>query len=543
MLHGIKLAFAARGDKAVLGADQRIQDALSVLTHLHTWFPKLQTAVNENDRLWSSLGSNMQAVSTAAQHMHPDGHPMHFALEALHDAGDSLVHPLHPDWLDAERKRTATELRAFIECLRELRSLQTDVIAALRNKHYYETKVASMHLADARSSKRSERDAEKRERNEQKRDEFRRDVHYLAGKLLAEVDIAVQRKDVVLELALRFFVAKQRFYYARNPLRAVQTRFGAGAMPTPTAGGPAPMHTLSTTLSSTAQDLPLPPRPPSPPNSILSPRGLTNVVTSTSVAGVASLADVRHVVPDDNGQQTRIVARQLSLSDAVDRPGMPRSESTAGVDGDVCGVKNDTCDTGAMAFMASPADGGYDPVATAVATSGGYDSPSPHYARGDMRGGNADRSFMSPMRTDAQASAEMKWNWDCKTDGECDMSDEQLRVYYLGAEEMDRKDANEAKIESGGTSMIGAVHGLRRVVSLRERERELESRESVTGGSTPIATVSGVKAGREGVRLELELHTTKSGEVRVVRSEGYGTPKSGAGGEISREGSLYPQAM
>lgn len=258
MLHGLKLVMNGRGDRTVLDSDARLRDADKVISELQRWFPQLQVAVEENEKTWATLGYNLRTVSATSQEIYSESHAMQPMLEALLGAGKQVMPPAAGDRLAEERTQSFAELRAFNDAIRELRTLQSECVGALKNKDYYANKVETMRVNESKKKKVTERDVEKRLRNEQKLNEVTSELSYKTDKLQRELDAATERKESVLNLTLHAFIHTQNHYFGRNPMPHV-----VAALPrrSPTSVHAAlPMHTFAPPPPSA----PPPPRAPSP---------------------------------------------------------------------------------------------------------------------------------------------------------------------------------------------------------------------------------------------------------------------------------------
>ena len=225
MLHGLKLAISNRaGARAIIDTDQRVKEADKILTDLQRWFPKLQAAIDENEKTWAKLGYNMCTISKTAQEILEEDNTMHYTLHSLYGAGESVLKPLGSDALSDERSRSNAELRSFNDNVRTLRGLQQECVAALRNKDYYTTKVESIRTNENRKKNRmTDRENERRLRNEEKLNDYTMEANFKADKLQVELEKVVSRKQHVLECAVGCYVRTQDMFFGRNPMSPVAT--------------------------------------------------------------------------------------------------------------------------------------------------------------------------------------------------------------------------------------------------------------------------------------------------------------------------------
>lgn len=221
MFHGIKLAVIGRGDRTVLQTDERLFEAHHVLSELQRWFPALQAAVEENDKTWASLAYNIKHVGTTAQEIYHDEHPMQNALDIMTTCtisaarGEPFEEPGH------ETAQAKQELRAFNEQIRSLQVLKGECLAVLKNKDYYLSKVESIRQAEARRKRSTDRDIDKRVRNEQKLSEANGELLFKSEKLSRELEITLLRKERVLNAVLSAFVSTNHVKFSRNPMASV----------------------------------------------------------------------------------------------------------------------------------------------------------------------------------------------------------------------------------------------------------------------------------------------------------------------------------
>lgn len=240
MLHGIKMAMTRRDEKAVLGSDEKIAAVTSSLTELQAWFPQLQVAVEDNEKIWSKLGFNLQTVSATAREIYAETNPMQIMLASLQDASGKVMRPDASEDLDGQRLRASGELREFNERIRALKLLHTDCVQTLKNKDYYKSKVETMRLKENEKKKNlSDREVEKRLRNEQKLNEVTAELSFKSEKLGIELDDLLAKKDRVLGLVLESYVHTQNYYFGRNPMPHVLASMPSNISPSPIYSGAA----------------------------------------------------------------------------------------------------------------------------------------------------------------------------------------------------------------------------------------------------------------------------------------------------------------
>lgn len=224
MLHGIKLVISGRGDKFLLEADQRLREADRILTELQRWFPQVQAAYEENEKIWMSLGYNTCTMAKTAREIFSEDHRLQLPLDSLSVAGECILKPPGGEGLIDERSRTAGELRAFNDCIRQLRAIQTDCITALKNKEYYAVKLESIRATESKKKKKmTDREAERRQRNEQKLNDYSTQLAYQTEKLQTELQRALDKKELILEIAVCSFIRTQDFFFSVNPIPSVLT--------------------------------------------------------------------------------------------------------------------------------------------------------------------------------------------------------------------------------------------------------------------------------------------------------------------------------
>lgn len=220
MLHTVKLALSSLGEKELLATDQRLQEADQTLAELQRWFPQIQVAIEENEKTWTTLGYNIRTLSRSAQEIYPTEHPIQYILDHLHTAGSEVVLPGRNHALYEPRARAACDLRAFNDRIRELRSLQMGCVAALKEKEYYHAKVETLRVNEGRKKKVTERDVDKRLRNEQKLAEVVNELNFKWDRLQKELAAVEAEKGELMEDLLWTFVRTQQYFFELNPTGA-----------------------------------------------------------------------------------------------------------------------------------------------------------------------------------------------------------------------------------------------------------------------------------------------------------------------------------
>ncbi|PXF43182.1 hypothetical protein BWQ96_07126 [Gracilariopsis chorda] len=267
MLHGIKLALSAKGDRVLLETNQRLREADRVLTELRRWFPQLQAAFEENQKIWTSLAYNISTIAKTAQEVYHEHHKLQLPLDSLASAGDCVLTPVGGKAIHDERTRAVDELRAFNDCIRQLRAEQMECVSALKNKEYYSSKLETIRANESKKKKKvTDREADRRLRNEQKLRDYSTQLAYQTDKFHNELHKALDKKELLLEMVLTSYVRTQDFYFALNPMPAVlsvmQSRISPRALyELHGYTNAAPLASLHSTHS---DDLAQPPRAPSP---------------------------------------------------------------------------------------------------------------------------------------------------------------------------------------------------------------------------------------------------------------------------------------
>lgn len=224
MLHGIKLAISRRGEREIIDSDQQVREADKLLTQLQRWFPQLQALIDENEKIWASLGYNICSVANTAQQVYDDENGIHFMLQSLYSAGDTLISPIGYISIFEERRIASIELRTFNENIRQLRILQTDCVTVLKNRTYYVNKLKNIRQNEGKktkSKKISERDTDRRVRNEQKLADYSNQAFYQVERLRKELEMVINRKEIVTGLVLSSYIRTQDFFLGRNPMPPV----------------------------------------------------------------------------------------------------------------------------------------------------------------------------------------------------------------------------------------------------------------------------------------------------------------------------------
>lgn len=225
VLHNVKVALSGLADKTVLATDQCLREADHTITQLQRWFPQLQVSVEENEKTWSRLGFNIRNVAKHAQEIYAPEHSNQYMLDHLQAAGESVRSPTREHALYSERGRATTQLRAFNEKIREVRSLHSECVTALKEKEYYHTKVETLRVNEGRKKKVTERDVDKRLRNEMKFSDVEVQLRLKWERLQRELEDVEACKESVLELVLLTYIKMQDYYFGRNPMGPVLSIF------------------------------------------------------------------------------------------------------------------------------------------------------------------------------------------------------------------------------------------------------------------------------------------------------------------------------
>lgn len=222
MLHGLKVVMAGQGRTATLTADQRVREADETLTYLQKWFPQLEAAVEDNERVWSSVNCNWKSVSKAYQQLLPENHHLYKTAVALHDAGSTLGKPLGGQTLHDEYSTNYVELRAFNESIRQLRALLAECVSAMKNRDYYASKLDAMLINEGKKKAGpTEKEVEKRVRNEQKLANNAALVHLTTEKMHYGLEKLLGSKEMLLEKVLRGYVKTQDYIFNSKPIAPV----------------------------------------------------------------------------------------------------------------------------------------------------------------------------------------------------------------------------------------------------------------------------------------------------------------------------------
>lgn len=267
MLHGIKLALSAKGDRVLLETNQRLREADRVLTELRRWFPQLQAAFEENQKIWASLAYNISTIAKTAQEVYHEHHKLQLPIDSLASAGDCVLTPVGGKVIHDERTRAVDQLRAFNDCIRQLRAEQMECVSALKNKEYYSSKLETIRANESKKKKKvTDKEADRRLRNEQKLRDYSTQLAYQTDKFHNGLQKVLDKKELLLELVLSSYVRTQDFYFSLNPMPAVlsllQTRISPRAL--------YELHGYTSALphasfhSSYSEELAQPPRAPSP---------------------------------------------------------------------------------------------------------------------------------------------------------------------------------------------------------------------------------------------------------------------------------------
>lgn len=229
MLHGIKVALSRRGSKA--GTDERLRTSDTLLCELERWFPRLQKALVENEKLWYSVGHNICTVSKTAQEIYDEEDVMQYTLDMLHAAGEAILHPADTEGRMEKRHACMSDLCAFNERVKEIRRLHNECLCAVRNKEYYQGKVEGLRMGERRKSRVGERDVERRLRNEDKLKGCLCEMNLKTDCMMDCVCEVVDRSERVLKNVLESYVKSQDFYFGRNQMPPVLDMLKAHGSP------------------------------------------------------------------------------------------------------------------------------------------------------------------------------------------------------------------------------------------------------------------------------------------------------------------------
>lgn len=146
---------------------------------------------------------------------------MQFALLSLFEAGETILKPNGAEIMKRERCRSAAELCAFNDNVRQLRALQKECLISLRNKHYYSVKVESMSKQENRKLKMSEKENGRRLRNEEKLNNYTMQVNFKVEKLKTEMEKVLSKKEHVLNMVTSSYINTQHLYFSKAPITPV----------------------------------------------------------------------------------------------------------------------------------------------------------------------------------------------------------------------------------------------------------------------------------------------------------------------------------
>lgn len=105
MVHGLKLALTGKADADILKTDRRMSATDDIIQELQGTFPRLQAAVEGNEKLWASLGHNVMTTAESIKSMCSPNVPndrILVTLDAMRSAGEHVfksrsLHPLNDD--------------------------------------------------------------------------------------------------------------------------------------------------------------------------------------------------------------------------------------------------------------------------------------------------------------------------------------------------------------------------------------------------------------------------------------------------------------
>lgn len=221
MLHELKVAIVGKGDKTLLKQHEHLKVMDEKISKLLRWFPQLQSRVEDNEDSWSHLALNIRSFANIARDICHSENPLTGAIDSLYRAGESLQRPNDTHYLACAYSKSFTDLRMFNESIRKLRFQLDDCMMTLKNKDYYETKVETMLNNESKKRRVSDKEIERRIRNEQKLTEAAGELAFKTDKLQKDLTTVLDKKDFVLKAMATSFIEMQNYYLLNNSLSSV----------------------------------------------------------------------------------------------------------------------------------------------------------------------------------------------------------------------------------------------------------------------------------------------------------------------------------
>lgn len=229
MLHNLKLVLTGRPDDSVLKLDPRLLDAQLVLQELQRELPKLEASLDENEKLWASLGHNVTTTAGALKSLYPATNTrMHVTLDALTSAGTHISKCRTHTPLSTDTVACRAELRAFFGAVESLRTTFAATIDAFRTRERYRSKIDVFLEAENGTRRRqTDREVARRIRNEQKLNQVGREADVLAEKLKDQVNQTLVKKSVVMNTVVMTFLKIQNAHLSGDRMSPVLAAFSA----------------------------------------------------------------------------------------------------------------------------------------------------------------------------------------------------------------------------------------------------------------------------------------------------------------------------
>lgn len=212
LLDSFKRTISGKSVADILNSDPRIRAIDNMLHVLQRSFPKLQAVVDENEKVWSSLGHNVMSMADvlkAVGQSDVSNTRVHTTLDTLRSAGKQVFKAVSSYPFKDEGQRCQDELRSFNEELRSLQAMRTDCITLLKAREYCKEKVKAMHCSEREFRKISVRNIAHRVRNERNLDDVVRETESMIERLQKRAVKTLLRKERIVRLVLKTFIRLQ----------------------------------------------------------------------------------------------------------------------------------------------------------------------------------------------------------------------------------------------------------------------------------------------------------------------------------------------
>lgn len=237
MMHNMKLQLKGAGKKKILREDTGLAATDNTLSEWHSSVSALLNAINANENAWRGLFSTFDAFHPIATSIYPqedtDAFEFCNSLSAIKKQLESPP-PGVESYVDAKQRIDITkkDLENLLSRIGNARAMQANRIEVTREYRYYADKTQSMTQAEQKKSQGpTEKDVERRQRNEQHVANKSTELHSLTNQLFHEMDAIAVERLAATDRAMAAMLLLQHHYFASNPVSAsyaIASRIGLG---------------------------------------------------------------------------------------------------------------------------------------------------------------------------------------------------------------------------------------------------------------------------------------------------------------------------